>query len=105
MSSPLISAGLAALRDGDAAAARRAFELALAEVESGEVLEGLAEALYLADEYSASATHYERAYAAYRAEGRHMAARRAARTVSWIAGNVFGDWAVRIGWLSRARTT
>jgi DNA-binding NarL/FixJ family response regulator len=39
VSSPLIEEGTAALRDGDAAAARRAFELALAEVQSGEVLE------------------------------------------------------------------
>src|SRR6266545_4918935 len=59
---------MAALRDGDAAAARHAFELALAEVQSGEVLERLAEALYLEREYVTSAAHYERAYAAYRRE-------------------------------------
>ncbi len=93
-----------ALRAGDAAAARRAFELALAEGESGEVLEGLAEALYLECEYAAAASHYERAFAAYGRERQTMAAGRAAVTVSWIAGNVFGDWAVRIGWLGRART-
>jgi hypothetical protein len=57
VSSALIEEGLAALREGDAAAARRAFELALAEVDSGEVLEGLAEAFYLEREYSASAAH------------------------------------------------
>jgi DNA-binding NarL/FixJ family response regulator len=103
MSSPLIEEGLAALRDGDAAAARRAFELALVEVESGELLEGLAEALYLEREYSTSAAHYERAYSAYRREHDSMAAGRAARTVAWITGNVLGDWAVRSGWLARAR--
>jgi hypothetical protein len=59
---------MAALRDGDAVAARRAFELALAERESGEVLEGLAEALYLEREYPASAARYERAYSVYRRE-------------------------------------
>jgi hypothetical protein len=32
-----------------------------------------------------------------------MAAGRAARTVAWITGNVLGDWAVRSGWLARAR--
>ena len=78
MSSSLIEAGLAALRGGDAAAARRAFELALAQGESGEVLEGLAGALYLAHEYAASATHYERAFLAYRRQGGAMAAGRAA---------------------------
>jgi DNA-binding NarL/FixJ family response regulator len=104
VSSPLIEQGMAALRDGDAVAARRAFELALVELESGEALEGLAEALYLEREYSASAAHYERAYSVYRRERRNMAAGRAARTLAWITGNVLGHWAVRSGWLARART-
>jgi DNA-binding NarL/FixJ family response regulator len=102
--SSLIQEGLAALRDGDAAAARRAFELALAAAESGEVLEGLGEALYLEREYGASAAHYERAYAAYRKDRQTMAAGRVARTAAWITGNVLGDWAVRSGWLARARS-
>jgi DNA-binding CsgD family transcriptional regulator len=104
VSSPLVEEGLAALRDGDAAAARRAFELALAEVESGEALEGLAKALYLEREYEAAAARYERAYAAYRRERNAAAAGRAALTSSWITGNVLGDWAVQSGWLARART-
>jgi DNA-binding NarL/FixJ family response regulator len=102
--SPAIEEGRAALRDGDAATARRAFELALAEGESGEVLEGLAEALYLEREYEAAAARYERAYAAYRRERNPTAAGRAALTSSWITGNVLGDWAVQSGWLARART-
>jgi DNA-binding NarL/FixJ family response regulator len=104
VSSPLIEEGLAALRDRDAATARRAFEFALADVESGEGLEGLAEALYLEREYSASAAHYERAYSAYRREGKTMAAGRSARTVAWITGSILGDWAVQSGWFARART-
>ena len=103
MSSALIQQGLAALRTGDAAAARRVFETALAEGESGQVLEGLGEALYLGREYVAAVAHYERAYVAYRRERQSMAAGRAARTVAWITGNVIGDWAVRSGWLARAR--
>jgi DNA-binding NarL/FixJ family response regulator len=102
--SPAIEEGRAALRDGDAATARRAFELALAEGESGEVLEGLAEALYLEREYEAAAARYERAYAAYRRERNPTAAGRAALTSSWVTGNVLGDWAVQSGWLARART-
>jgi tetratricopeptide (TPR) repeat protein len=102
VSSPTIEQGRAALRDGDAAAAQRAFELALAEDESGEALEGLGEALYLQRDYQAAAAHYERAYAAYRRERDLMAAGRAARMVAWITGNVLGDWAVRSGWLARA---
>jgi len=104
VSSPLVEDGLAALRDGDAAAARRAFELALVEVETGEALEGLAKALYLEREYEAAAARYERAYAAYRRERNAAAAGRAALTSSWITGNVLGDWAVQSGWLARART-
>ena len=73
--------------------------LALAETESGEALEGLAEALYLDREYAAAAAHYERAYAAYRRQRATMAAGRAARAVAWITGGIFGDWAVRAaGW-------
>ena len=74
------------------------------EVGSGEALEALAEALYLKREYAQAVAHYERAYAAYRREGRSMAAGRAARTVAWITGNVFGDWAVQSGWFARAGT-
>ena len=33
-----------------------------------------------------------------------MAAGRAARTLAWITGNIFGEWAVQSGWLARART-
>ena len=54
----------------------------MAEGTSGEALEGLAGALYLERRYAAAATHYEPAYAAYRREGRSMAAGRAARAVA-----------------------
>jgi DNA-binding NarL/FixJ family response regulator len=100
----MVEEGFGALRDGDAARARKVFEAALAEVESGRLLEGLGEALYLEREYGDSAAHYERAYSAYRSEGDAMAAGRAARTVAWITGNVRGDWAVQSGWFARART-
>jgi DNA-binding NarL/FixJ family response regulator len=104
VNSPLVEQGLVALRAGDAAAARQAFESALGGIASGEELEGLAEALYFEREYSAAAAHYERAYSAYRRQDQFMAAGRAARMVAWIAGNVFGDWAVRNGWFGRTRT-
>jgi DNA-binding NarL/FixJ family response regulator len=104
VSSPLVEEGAAALRDGDAAAARRAFERALGEAESGEALEGLARALYLEREYEAAAAHFERAYAAYRRERDPAGAGRSALTSSWITGNVLGDWAVHGGWLARARS-
>jgi DNA-binding CsgD family transcriptional regulator len=104
VTSPSLERGLAALRDGDPAAARRAFEAAVAVSETGAALEGLAEALYLEREYSASADQYMRAFAAYRKDADRMAAGRAARSAAWITGNVFGDWAVQSGWFARART-
>jgi DNA-binding CsgD family transcriptional regulator len=103
VSSAAIEQGRAALRDGDAATARRAFELALAEDETGAALEGLGEALYLQCDYQAAAAYYERAYAAYRRERNLAGAGWAAVTASWVTGNVMGDWAVRNGWLARAR--
>ncbi|HEY7605265.1 MAG TPA: tetratricopeptide repeat protein, partial [Actinomycetes bacterium] len=73
MSSALVQQGLAALRGGDVETARRVFESALAEGESGQVLEGLGETLYLGREYVAAVAHYERAYLAHRREGQSMA--------------------------------
>jgi DNA-binding NarL/FixJ family response regulator len=70
----------------------------------GEVLEREAEALYFRGEYAAAGEQFERAYAAYRREGRPGDAGRAARTLGWISGGVLGEWAVESGWLARART-
>ena len=102
MTSLLIEEGWSALRQGELAAARRSFEIALAEDESGEVLDGLAVALYLECEYRDAAALFERAYAAYHRSGNHRAAGFAARFVAWIRGNVLGDWAVESGWFARA---
>jgi DNA-binding CsgD family transcriptional regulator len=104
VSSPLVERGRRALRDGDTAAARSAFEAALADEASGEVLEGLAETLYFEGKYVSSAAHFEQAYAAYRREGDTLAAGRVARNVAWVTGNVLGDWAVQNGWFARVRT-
>ena len=100
----MVDAGLVALRAGDTVTARRVLERAVTEVESGEALEGLGEALYFECEYRAAVGFYERAYVAYRREQQRGAAGRAARMLAWITGNVLGDWAVRSGWLGRART-
>ena len=70
----------------------------------GEVLEGRARALHLAFDYPGSMKAYERAYAAYRREGDLLAAARAARTLGWFHGSVYGEWAVYRGWVGRARS-
>ena len=104
MSSPLFHEDRPALRAGDSATAHRVCEPPVADVQSGTASETRAAALYLEGDYASAAGCYERAYVAYRREGKYLAASRAARTVSWIAGNVLGDWAVGSGWLGRARS-
>jgi DNA-binding NarL/FixJ family response regulator len=74
------------------------------ERESGDVLEGLATSLHLASDYAGAMRAYARAYVAYREEGNILGAARAARTVAWFHGSVYGDWAVCTGWMARART-
>jgi DNA-binding CsgD family transcriptional regulator len=70
----------------------------------GTVLERAAEDLYFEGDYAGAAARYEQAYAAHRRDGSVAAAGRAARTLGWISGGVFGDWAVESGWLARARS-
>jgi hypothetical protein len=98
----LAAEGREALARADPAASRRAFEAALAERESGELFEGLARALYLAVDYPGSIEAHERAFVAYKEQGDGLGAARAARVLSWLHGNVYGDWAVAGGWLVRA---
>lgn len=61
-------------------------------------------AAYLATDYRAAIAAHERAYAAYRGVGDRLGAARAARLLAWMNGNMLGEWAVRNGWLARART-
>jgi DNA-binding NarL/FixJ family response regulator len=69
---------------------------------SGEALEDRARALHLEFDYPGSMKAYERAYSAYRREGKLLAAARAARTLGWFHGSVYGEWAVYRGWIGRA---
>src|ERR687898_1312183 len=98
----LIAEGRGAFERGDAEASRRAFEHALSEGDSGELLEGLARALYLGVDYPGSIDAHERAFTAYMREGDALSAARAARILSWLHLNVHGDFAVAGGWLARA---
>ena len=51
---------------------------------------------------AARSAAYEAAFGRYRAEGDLGAAARAARTVGWFRGWVFGEWAVYQGWSGQA---
>lgn len=100
----LIEEGRTALRAGDGAGARRAFEAVVDEQSSGDVLEGLARAAYLEHDFSVAITTLERAYAVHRERGDHVGAVRVARTLAYLYGSIVGDSAVMSGWLARAQT-
>ena len=69
----------------------------------GRSLERAGRDAHASADYATATTSYEAAFAAYRTEGDLGAAARAARTVAWFRGWVFGDWAVHRGWIARAR--
>lgn len=98
----LLDEGRAALRAGDPAAARRAFQHS--ELVSGDVVEGLARADYLDFNFADAIDGWERAYAIHRDSHDHVGAVRVARTVAYMYMAVVGDRAVAMGWLARART-
>jgi DNA-binding NarL/FixJ family response regulator len=82
---------------------RRSCDDRQVDEDRGRELEADAVAQYLDGRYHAAAELYERAFTLYRRERDWMGAGRAARSIAWIFGNVLGDWAVRSGWLARAR--
>jgi DNA-binding NarL/FixJ family response regulator len=67
-------------------------------------LEDEAKSRYLDLDFPAALATWERAYAAYRAEGDDAAAVRIARTLAGMYGQITGDAAVMRGWLARATT-
>jgi len=97
----LVERGRAALRVGDAAGARAAFE----QVEATPAaVEGLAAASYVLMEFPRAIEEFERAYAGHRAAGDGAGAARVARTLGYLYGSTAGDWAVASGWIARAKT-
>jgi DNA-binding CsgD family transcriptional regulator len=102
--SDLVEEGRRALRSGDAVAARRAFERALGDGVSGDVVEGLARVAYLELDFPRAVESWEQAYAVHRDEGDQLAAIRVARMLSYMYGAIMGDWAVSSGWLARAES-
>ena len=74
------------------------------EATEAEQLEAAGRAAYMETDYRGAIAAHERAYAAYRACGDRLGAARSARLLAWMNGNMLGDWAVRNGWLSRAKS-
>ena len=102
VASDRLNAGWAALRDGRWAAARSAFQDALAAEETPEACEGLSWAAWWLDDSEAVFAARERAYALYRKGGE---AADAARMATWLASDQLdfhGASSVASGWLRRA---
>lgn len=76
--------------------------MGVVEFEAASQLEERARALHALGDYRGSLQAYEEAFAAYRDGGDLLAAARAARTVGWFRGWVFGEWAVYQGWAGQA---
>lgn len=72
------------------------------EVDTALQLEERARTLHAQGDYRGSLQAYEEAFVAYQGCGDLLAAARAARTVGWFRGWVFGEWAVYQGWAGQA---
>jgi DNA-binding NarL/FixJ family response regulator len=96
--------GWDALAAADWQAARGVFEQALAESETAEALDGLSQALHFQGEYDAATEVKERAFAAYRREGRPADAADTARWLAFLHGTYHGNYAVAGGWMGRAKS-
>jgi tetratricopeptide (TPR) repeat protein len=94
--------GWEALAAADWQTARRSFEDALADSESAEALDGLSQALHFQREYDAAIEVKERAFAAYRREGRPADAADTARWLAFLHGTYLGNFSVASGWMGRA---
>ena len=97
-----IAEGYEGLASGDWAAARTAFEAALAAADSPEALDGLGRALWWLRDAEGAVVNRERAYSGFRREGELG---RAARIALWLSREYALVWrndAAANGWLARA---
>jgi tetratricopeptide (TPR) repeat protein len=79
-------------------------DAARVDVASGAALEAAARGRHAAGEHRGALELYEAAFGRYRDEGDLGSAARAARSVGWFRGWVFGEWAVYQGWSGQAMT-
>ncbi|HEY7659155.1 MAG TPA: LuxR C-terminal-related transcriptional regulator [Actinomycetota bacterium] len=97
-----VERGHEALRTGDWAGARDAFEAAIELNPSPEAEDGLARALWWLRDTEGAIAHAERAYAAHREAGQR---RQAAARALWLSREfaaAYGNTAVSSGWYARA---
>jgi DNA-binding NarL/FixJ family response regulator len=97
-----LARGEQALRSGDWATARSAFEAALAEGPAPRAEEGLGHALWWQHDFEGAVANVEAAYAAYREAGADLAAAGAALWLAREHAAAFGNTAASSGWHARA---
>lgn len=98
----LVRSGADALAAGDWDAARSAFEQALAEGETAELLDGLGQAAHFRGRHEEAIELKERAFAAYRRADDPANAAGQARWLAFLHGGVHGNRAAAGGWMARA---
>ena len=98
----LVHDGWTALAAADWDAARSCFERAGELGETAETLDGLGRALHFQRDYVRAIEVTERAFAAYRQEGRSVDAAERARWLAFLHGAINGNMAVASGWMERA---
>ena len=98
---PVIEKAASALAEGDWAAARTCFEMALRREESPEALFGLGTALWWLGETDAAVRMQERAYAAFCRRPDPMSACLAAISLTLIYRASLGNYAASRGWVGR----
>ena len=96
--------GWDALAGADWSAARSCFEQARELGDSAEAVDGLSRALHFLGDYSRAIALTERAFAAYRQQGRLVEAADRARWLAFLHGAINGNMAVASGWMARAET-
>jgi DNA-binding NarL/FixJ family response regulator len=100
----LVRGGWEALAEADLDGARSCFEQAHELGESAETLDGLGRALHFQGEYGRAIELTERAFAAYREQGKPVEAADRARSLAFLHGTIHGNMAVASGWMGRAAT-
>jgi len=100
----LLRRGRAALSAADWESARACFEQAGEIAETGEVLDGLGDAVHFQGEFERAIELKERAFAKYRAADQPVQAAEVARWLAFMHGTFHGNMAVASGWMSRAES-
>ena len=102
MAEDLVHDGWKALSEADWDTARSCFERASEFGETAETLDGLGRALHFQRNYPRAIELTERAFAAYRQEGRRVDAADRARWLAFLHGAINGNMSVASGWMERA---